>query len=191
MVCGAHWHHRPLLDARADSLHAMFQGRFSSSRTPRYAPAVQGIDAPEDQWGVRAPRRKGFIYCVAIGGAVAVAAVAVVLVLLNGPSPPNRLDVWIDAGAPAAEVHAIEQATTSIRGVSSCQFWSQERDYLQALKLLGASRSSVLTERSIPSSFRCEIPPGSSSTHAIDEMEVMPGVFRVTNVPSVGTQPAG
>lgn len=143
-----------------------------------------GTAEQEDRWAAPAPRRKGPIYSVAIGGVVAIVAVVLLLTLRNGSNDSNRLDVWIQAGAPTARVRAIEQATESIRGVSKCQFWSQQRDYREALRLLGNSRVGFLGPRSIPSSYRCQIPDGSGAAGAVDRLRGMADVFQVTDVPS-------
>lgn len=126
----------------------------------------------------------------------AVTYLMVVLALLIGSAvgisigrsevtPMNALDVWIAPQAPSAEVRSIEHSVLSNGSFSDCIYWSQQRDYAQAKKLLKASVSSVLTVANVPSSFRCHGSSAAKIGSFLRNLKHQEGVFEVTNAPLV------
>ena len=92
----------------------------------------------------------------------------------------TRVTVWMQPTASAAEISNVQTQLANLPIVKSCQFYSQQQDYAEALKLLPQSESSVLTVADMPSSFRC-VPTVPANAFVVESTFAnQPGVYKVT-----------
>ena len=67
----------------------------------------------------------------------------------------TRVTIWMQPTATTAEIANVQGQLANLPIVKHCEFFTQQRDYREALKILPPSESRVLTVAAMPSSFRC------------------------------------
>ena len=92
----------------------------------------------------------------------------------------TRVTVWMQPTASSSEISNVRTQLANLPIVKSCLFYTQRQDYLEALKLLPQSESSVLTVALMPSSFRC-VPTVPADAFVVQSTFAnQPGVYKVT-----------
>ena len=92
----------------------------------------------------------------------------------------TRVTIWMQPRATATEISNVQTQLANLPIVKSCQFFSQQADYAEALKLLPTSESSVLKATDMPSSFRC-VPTVPGNAFVVESTFAnQPYVYKVT-----------
>jgi cell division transport system permease protein len=92
----------------------------------------------------------------------------------------TRVTVWMQPTASTSEIATIKTQLANLPIVKSCEYFSQQQDYSEAVKLLPQSESSVLTVADMPSSFRC-VPTVPANAFVVEStFSNQPGVYKVT-----------
>ncbi len=92
----------------------------------------------------------------------------------------TRVTIWMQPNAAASEISNVQTQLANLPIVKSCQFFTQQQDYAEALKLLPTSESSVLKASDMPSSFRC-VPTVPANAFVVESTFAnQPYVYKVT-----------
>lgn len=92
----------------------------------------------------------------------------------------TRVTVWMQATSSSGEIANVRTQLANLPIVKTCQYFSQQQDYNEAVLILPLSESSVLKVASMPSSFRC-VPTVPADAFAVQSTFAnQPGVYKVT-----------
>jgi cell division transport system permease protein len=92
----------------------------------------------------------------------------------------EQVDVWMNASASKSELNAVRVELDSSSYVSSCTFWSREKDLIEAKSIVSPVEWSVLSKSNIPSSYRCTPNQPSDAALVKSTFTGQPGVDTVT-----------
>jgi cell division protein FtsX len=142
------------------------------------------MDAP----GAPAHRRRRIVP-IALGVIVLLMVGLVVsLAVSRTTTGPQQVDIFLSPSASPQQVLSVKERAVAMHGVQGCTFWSQERDYREALQLLPASVSADLVPREMPSSWRCQYTPLATLDAISGQLDGVAGVYEVAG-PRVNLTP--
>lgn len=93
----------------------------------------------------------------------------------------EQVTVWMWPSASKAELTTVStELTQSTTLVTSCMFWSKQKDYDEMLQIVSPAIATILTVKGTPASYRC-VPRSPADASAItSEFTGQAGVFQVT-----------
>jgi cell division transport system permease protein len=89
--------------------------------------------------------------------------------------------VWVDPGASPPQGRTIYQELVAVPFVRSCTFKSQAYDYAEAKQVVSPAIFTVLTLKTMPSSYRCVLDSPSEAPAIIAQFHGQPNVKAVTS----------
>ncbi len=92
----------------------------------------------------------------------------------------TRVTIWMQPTATTAEIANVQSQLANLPIVKRCEFFTQQQDYNEAIKILPPSESKVLTVAAMPPSFRC-VPTVPANAFTVEAtFSNQPGVYQVT-----------
>ena len=141
------------------------------------------LEEPVQQPGSEAAGRRRLIWPVFFAVVVALIVGLVVSLAVAGttrrPQQSQLALIFVQPSAPIGQVEAIKLVASSIPGVTSCAFWSRERDYREALRLLPKSESVSLLPQTTPASWRCTYSRPATIAEISVRLSRVAGVYEV------------
>jgi len=128
--------------------------------------------------------RTGPIYALLAAMLVAALAVGGLIVFGRGSPTSPTLKIFVSAYASQEQLFAIHNSLLSTPGLSNCVWWSNHRDYIEAMSFQdNDSIQFPLRMKSTPPSFRCHVSSSPDLASALRRFRAQPGVLSVFSSP--------
>jgi cell division transport system permease protein len=92
----------------------------------------------------------------------------------------TRVTVWMQPTASTSEISGVRSQLADLPIVKNCAYYTQAQNLNEAKQLLSPNEWSVLTVKTMPSSFGCVPTVPSDAFVVINTFENLPGVYQVT-----------